>query len=172
MGRKKRGFEWTADEDDPQRIQLVDRAPRSVQKKRKTELERLLTAILGLARAERRALPLDKNVLDEIDELAALPNSPARKRQFLFVKGLMEDIDVAVIDEALAGETPRAAWLRRVEGWRRRLLENGDDGMRTFLEAHPAVDRQQLRSLVRRATDDRGRRKLFDMLKEVVPQEP
>ncbi len=66
-----------------------------------------------------------------------------------------------------------AARHHRFERWRERLIDEGDEALGEFLNAYPAADRQQLRSLVRAAQRDRERgrpdsaRKLFRFLREV-----
>jgi ribosome-associated protein len=67
-----------------------------------------------------------------------------------------------------------AARHHRVERWRERLIDEGDEALGEFLDAFPAADRQQLRSLVRAAQRDRERckpdsaRKLFRFLREIL----
>jgi ribosome-associated protein len=170
MAKKKTRFEWTADEDDPDRVVPVDRESRSVLKAQLEHVDELVQAMVALPAAERRFLPLDDDVLHELDVLAGLPPGPAIKRQLHYVRRLVAAVDIDALDAALAGETPRAAWLRSLERWRTRLLTEGDAALTDFVDAHPHVDRQQLRTLVRQADDPRSRRRLFEALKEQVPE--
>ncbi len=170
MGRrKKRGFGWSADPDDPQLRPEIERPNRAALKRHLEALEALVVEIAALSPPARRALPISQEILDELDTLAQCPPTPARKRQRNYVKRLMGQLDLAPIRAALAGQTPRADQLREVERWRDRLIEEGDAGLQELIEQHPQIDRQQIRALIRQAQrSKRSHRALFDALKEWI----
>lgn len=171
MAKKTSRFQWTADPDDPDRVVPVDREPRSVLEDHLARVDELVQRILARPAAERAFLPLDDDVLRELEVLDGLPNGPAVKRQLHYVRRLVAPVDLDALQAALDGETPRAAWLRSLERWRTRLLTEGDAALTTFVDAHPQADRQHLRALIRQADrDPRAARKLFDALKEQVPE--
>ena len=65
--------------------------------------------------------------------------------------------------------------MHRVEAWRDRLLEGGDEALAELLDLHPDADRQRLRQLVRNAQDEKKRgkpprafRELFRELRGVM----
>ena len=85
------------------------------------------------------------------------PSKSARKREMLGYQALAEDLvrlppaQLARIDmPAELRDGVLAA--RRLQRWRERLLSEGDAAVEAFIEAHPSVDRQRLRSLVRAAS--------------------
>jgi len=171
MGKKKTRFEWTADPDDPDRVEPAEREPLSVLKDHLERVDQLVRRVLQRPAAERRFLPLDDDTLRELDVLDGLPNGPAVKRQLHYVRRLVAPHDLDALEAALDGETPRAVWLRSVERWRTRLLTEGDAALTLFVDDHPHADRQRLRTLIRQAArDDRAKRKLFDALKEQIPE--
>ena len=149
--RKKRGFGWSQDPDDPELRPQIQRPSRAALKRHIEALEALVHKIVKLSPAQRRALPLPPEILDELDALARCPPTPARRRQLRHVKGLMGHLELEPLQVALAGETTRSEQLRRIEGWRRRLLEEGDPALAELIEQHPGVDRQRLRALIRGA---------------------
>lgn len=167
--RKSRGFGWTRDPDDPELRQPVERPNRAALKRHLDALEAVVLSIVALPPSERRALPLQPEILDELEVLARCPPTPARKRQLHYVKRLMGQLPLEPLQAALAGETPRSDRLRQVELWRDRLLEEGDVALAELIDAHPSADRQHLRALIRRAsTGARAQRQLFDALKALL----
>ena len=65
--------------------------------------------------------------------------------------------------------------MHRVEEWRERLLEDGDDALAGFIALHPSADRQHVRQLVRNALAERkankpphASRELFRALRELL----
>jgi ribosome-associated protein len=67
----------------------------------------------------------------------------------------------------------------QLEQWRTRLIDD-NDAMKSFLDEYPNVDRQQLRNMVRNAQKEMhseppkpgtSYKKLFQMIKEIVPAE-
>ena len=170
MGRKRRGFGWTRDEDDPSGRPLPERESRRTNKEHRKVLEQLVARMLKCPAAQRRPLPLEPDVLDALDELAGLPGTPARRRQLLRVKGLLRDVDCEALEAALEGDTDHAQQMRVVERWRGRLLNDGDEGLQAFMEQYPGADRQQLRSLTRKAGGEssaaaRARRQIFVLIR-------
>lgn len=174
MGRKGKGFQWTEDEDDPERIEPVVRPNRSQLKAERWKLEQLVHELVGLPAGARRELPLDEEQLAALDELASLPGTPARKRQQLRVMGLLADVDMELLKQAAAGDTEARANQRAAERWRDRLIAQGDEALRALLEAYPEADRQRLRQLARAAAggeEPTAARKLYRALREIVTEE-
>jgi ribosome-associated protein len=63
--------------------------------------------------------------------------------------------------------------MHRIETWRMRLLDEGDEALGEFIVEHPSADRQRLRQLVRNALTERkadkpphAYRELFRALRE------
>ncbi|MBX2804147.1 MAG: DUF615 domain-containing protein [Myxococcales bacterium] len=165
MGRKRSTFDWTADPDDPQRRRPVERTSRAPLKERLREVAALVQELVKLPPARRAVLPLDPEVLEQLEVLASTPPSPALKRQLNYVKRLMADVDEDAVRAALQGDSPVDVARRRADRWRTRLQEEGDSALAELLAEVPGADRQHLRALMRRAgASAAGSRALFDAL--------
>lgn len=130
------------------------------------------------AQLARMDLPAD--VTDEVANVRRIKAHGARKRQLAYLAKLMRRHDETAFDAARAilGEDrehqhKEAAALHRLEALRERLLNDTDDAaLGQLIAQHPDIDRQHLRSLIRRARVERdsGRkphavRELFRLLK-------
>lgn len=135
---------------------------------RVTEMPRSQLEPLGLSEATRAA----------IDETARIKDRRARRRHFKRIAKLLATEDMAAVHALVDGEcsVSREASARhhRVERWRGRLIEEGDEALTDFLRLCPHADRQQTRQLMRAARRDReqGRpdapRKLLRFLREIM----
>lgn len=172
MARKKQRYQWTEAEGEAGPIsERRDRTEAKVERDALLSLARRLEAMPAGA---LRRLPLDEAQIEAILQMASLGPQSAHRRQMLRVQKLLRSADLEAIEDRLAGGDPDAHRLRAAERWRSALLEGGDEALRDYLEAHPDVDRQRLRSLIRQAgkpgTASKGTtRKLFQLLKQAVP---
>lgn len=180
MARKRtKRFEWVREDvegaeealDGPERPSPAEHAEHMA------DLRELANRVAELPAARRRTLPLDPAVLAEIDALAALGHTPARRRQVHRVKGLLSHVDRDALEAAIAGDGPHERRLRAAERWRQRLLAGGDEALSAFLAEHPAGDRQALRTALRAAagTGDaatKGARRVFELLRAALEAAP
>ena len=94
----------------------------------------------------------------------------------------MRHIDAEPIQKALAclSESSRqaSARLHKLEGWRDRLIDEGDTALAELLAEQPQADRQHLRQLIRNALKERSQnrpprasRELFRYLRELLEGE-
>lgn len=153
----------------------------------KSQIKRELHALQDLAeqmtampRAELERLELSEATWAAIDETPRIKDQRARGRHFKRIAKLLavEDMEAvhALVDgkEAMAREA--AARHHRVEQWRERLIEEGDDALTELLRLCPGADRQQLRQLMRAAQRDQekgktdAQRKLFRFLREILEE--
>jgi ribosome-associated protein len=126
-------------------------------------------------------LELPDEVRQEIANVRRITSHIARKRQLGHLAKLMRAQDeetfaaaraaLALNREAGARE---AAATHRLEALRERLLAEGDAGLSELIAAHPDLDRQRLRALIRQARSERGAgkplhayRELFRLLREL-----
>ena len=127
-------------------------------------------------------MPLADDLRDEVARTRGVTSHIARKRQTQYLakqlRNLGED-EIEPIRRALAHDRDKAhrdtAALHRVESWRERLIDDGDEALGEFLAAHPAADRQHLRQLARNARAERkankpphAYRELFRELRETL----
>jgi len=139
---------------------------RSEQRRAALDVLALAQQLVGLSQAQLAKLPIPEDLLPHIRETQRITSHVAHKRQLAFLAKQMRREDDATLDairDALdaGGEAGRreTALLHRVEGWRDRLLADGDVALADLLVEHPDADRQHLRQLVRNAADERNRNK-------------
>ncbi|MEO8297875.1 MAG: ribosome biogenesis factor YjgA [Burkholderiales bacterium] len=121
------------------------------------ELQALGEALLELPAGKLAAVEMPERLRDALEELRRIRAHEGRRRQLQFVGKLMRDIDPAPLREAVAAQRLPSAReslaLHAAESWRERLLA-GDDALTAWLDAHPQVDAQALRALIRNARRD------------------
>ena len=122
----------------------------------KSQRKREAQEVADLAEALVQAKP---GVLAKVpvpDEIAAdlalarkISSHIAKRRQILFLAKKMRQIDLEPIRAALEPDEQthrqQVAQMHYVERWRERLLNDGDEAVTAFIDAHPETDRQQLR---------------------------
>lgn len=155
---------------------------RSQQRREALEVFELAEALAALSAAELARVPLAADLRDEVDRTRAISAHIARKRQTQFLaKQLrkLDDDEIERIRRALAHDRDKAhqetAAMHRLEAWRERLLDEGDEALGELLALHPGADRQHLRQLVRNAQAERKAnkpphafRELFRALREAA----
>ena len=158
---------------------------RSQNRREALDILELCAKLVSMSRTQLEKLPIPDEILPAIHDAQRIKSHIAHKRQLAFLAKQMRREDEEVIDrlrDALDedGEAARVqtAALHRAEQWRERLLDEGDDAMTEFLELFPQADRQELRQLVRNATEERKRnkpprafRELFRHIRELVMPE-
>ena len=133
---------------------------------------------LGPSRSEQRRAALDVLALAQqlvglsAAQLAKLPAKQMRREDDATLDAIRDGLDAG--GEAGRRET---ALLHRIEGWRDRLLADGDVALADLLVEHPDADRQHLRQLLRNAVEERNRnkpphaaRELFRVLREMLSE--
>lgn len=135
---------------------------RSQQRREALEVLELGERLALLSDAQLARLPIPDTLLPHIVETRRITSHIARKRQLAYLAKQMRREDeetLHAIRDALdaQGETARreVAAIHRVEQWRERLLDGGDEALAQLLDQHPRADRQHLRQLVRNALQER-----------------
>jgi ribosome-associated protein len=153
---------------------------RSQQRREALDILKLAETLAALSEAELARVPLDDDLREEVRRTRAVTSHIARKRQNQFLAKQVRKLDeeaVEAIRYALSVDREKAhretSAMHRIETWRERLLEEGDDALAQFIADHPGADRQQLRQLVRNAMAERKAnkpphafRELFRALRE------
>ena len=142
------------------------------------DLQELGEAVAALPSDRLDKLKIDERLRDAIDELRRTRSFEGKRRQLQYIGKLMKAEDPAPLREAVAsyrvGSATDTLALHQAEYWRDQLLA-GDDALQKWVEAYPATDIQQLRSLVRSARKEklepgerhgRSYRDLFRLVKE------
>ena len=156
----------------------------------KSQLKREALALLKLCRELvalppklLATLPIEKDLLREIEFARTIRSNVARKRQLQFAAKKMRSLDVSPIIDAMAALKTDARKLterhHRAETWRDRLIERGDPELAEFLRLFPIAEAQVLRQLLRNAQRESrlgkppaSARKLFRLLRDLDNNTP
>ncbi|MBY6031020.1 DUF615 domain-containing protein [Halomonas sp. DP8Y7-1] len=140
-----------------------DRPSKSQLKREMHELQALGERFIAMKPDERARFPLSDDLLRAIEETDRIRAREARRRHMQYVGKLMrkEDLDAiqAVFDEIEQAQVQRDHAFLRLEKWRDRMIEEGDDAVEPFLADYPNADRQALRQLIRNARKEREQNK-------------
>lgn len=151
---------------------------KSQQKREHLAVQTLAEGLAGLSSSELEHIPLSDELRDAVEEASGLKRG-ALQRQIRYIAKRLALEDAKAVREALErlrhGSREETARHHRIERWRDRLLEEGQEALSEFLDAHPRTDRQQLRQLIRTALAERQRgqppkafRRLYALLREQV----
>lgn len=155
------------------------RPSRSARRREALAVLELAEALVELPPSRVARLDLPEEIFEEIAKVRRIASHIARKRQLAHLAKLMRRQDDTVFDAARAelsngrGRGARKATaMHRLEALRESLLGGGDKALSEFIAAHPQVDRQHLRALIRQARSERegnkplhAYRELFRILK-------
>jgi ribosome-associated protein len=160
--------------------QEYDRPSKSQLKREMTALQKLGEILVESPRDRVKKVPMPEDVLDAILACQQISSHEGRRRQLQYVgkkmRTLTED-EVATIQKAVdswrGASKAETAALHAIERQRERLL--ADDAALTDLRAqYPALDVQQLRTLIRNARKEQAEskppkayREIFQILKSL-----
>jgi ribosome-associated protein len=170
-----------ADEDAAATVSLarLQRPSKTKRKEASQDLQSLGAALVEFSDDRLAGLGLDEPLLEALREYRRIRSHEARRRQMQLIGKLMRSaaVDVArrAVDEVKLGRAQDALALHQAERWRAELI--ADDAAATrFASAHPGIDTQRLRALVRNARKDaalvpekrsgRAFRELFQFVRE------
>lgn len=132
--------------------EAYDGPSKTQQKQDSHQLQDLGTELLKLSAAQLDAISMDPKIREALREHGRMPTREAKRRHMQYLgKLLREGSDAEPLRRALdairAGET---RLLAEAEAWRERLLAD-DAALTDWIKAHPSVEIQPLRALVRNA---------------------
>jgi len=153
---------------------ISEEKSKSQLKREATALQELGEELVNLKPAHLADMPLSERLREAVDTARAITKHGGRKRQLQYIGKLMRSEDAEPIRAALErlreGDRFAAARLHRLEQWRERLIEQFGEG--------PALDRQQLRQLIRNAVKERATgkpagagRALFRFLRDALTED-
>src|SRR5258706_15555631 len=142
------------------------------------DLQALGERLVELNPGQLSEFALPEPLRDAVESARRMTRHEARRRQLQYVGRLMRSADADAIREKLktwdgvsAGHTAR---VHRIERWRDQLLAD-DAALKEFAGAHPGLDTQRRRALVRnaRAERDAGRpprafREVIRALRDII----
>ena len=161
---------------------ISEEKSKSQLKREATALQELGEELVNLKPAHLADMPLSERLREAVDTARAITKHGGRKRQLQYIGKLMRSEDAEPIRAALErlreGNRFAAARLHRLEQWRERLIEEGDGALAELLDEGPALDRQQLRQLIRNAVKERATgkpagagRALFRFLRDALTED-
>ncbi len=141
-------------------------------------LQGLAESLTRLSASELERMPLSDELQEAVSQASQLKRG-ALQRQVRYIAKRLAMEDASKVGQALDrlrhGSREETARHHRIERWRDRLLNEGQNALSEFLDGHPQSDRQQLRQLIRNALAERERgqppkafRKLYALLREQV----
>ena len=141
----------------------TDEPSRSQRRRDALAVFELAERLVGLTDTQLTQLPLDDELRDAILHARRITQQIARKREIQFLAKQMRRRDDEELDALRAAlehdrELSRreTADLHRLEDWRERLIEQGDEALSQLVEQFPHADRQHLRTLARQARVERN----------------
>ena len=151
-----------------------DHVSRSQLRRDALDVLKLAATLAELSDAQLAQIPLSDELRGEVARTRAVTQQIARKRQTQFLAKQMRKLDDAELDAiraTLEHDKDRArretAVLHRLEQWRDRLIDGGDEALNALLAEFPDADRQHLRQLARQARVEREQNKPLHAYREL-----
>ena len=125
-------------------------------KKEQRELQEFATQLCKLSKSQRQKLTASDELHDAFklaDKISSKPDALRRHLQFMAKLLKDEELDTLRLEyqKITSPGQENDAEMRKLEGLRTSLIENGDDAINSLLEQAPSLERQKLRQLVRQA---------------------
>lgn len=134
--------------------------------------------VASMTDTEIKKLQLPAKFTDAIFLLKSMDKGPALKRQKLFIGKMLRQDEPLIIEikaklaEVEAKKKQQNAHFHKLEQWRDRLIDGGDEVLNEFMALYSHADRQQLRQWIRNAQKEaatnkpaKSSRELFKYLK-------
>jgi ribosome-associated protein len=154
------------DDDSHVYVPRDERPSRSQLRREALDVLKLAQALASLSEAQLARVPLDDDLRAEVARTRSVHQQIARKRAEQFLAKQLRKLDEAdlepmraVLEHDREHARREAAALHGIEGWRERLIADGDVGLDQLMHAYPSADRPRLRQLARRARVEREGRK-------------
>ncbi|MGB0466336.1 MAG: ribosome biogenesis factor YjgA [Pontibacterium sp.] len=149
-------------------------------KKQALALQALGEKLATFSKDQLKSVPMSDTLRAALEECQRIkPRSGAMKRHMNYVGRLMRTEDAEQIEQAIglfeAGSQAHTAMFHKLERWRDRLIQGGNEELQAFIQETPEADIQHLRQLTRNAKKEAEReqspaaaRKLFKYLRELA----
>jgi len=162
------------DQDD----QEIEYVSKSQMKRDMLALQALGEKLVALSADQLAQLDLPEILTSALLQAKQIKQHGAKRRQFQYIGRLMRDVnseDILAQYENITQQSAQAIQqLHKIEKWRERLLEQGDEAIQALIEEFPDLDRNQLRQLIRTARQEqaqnkppRAYRKIFQLIKAI-----
>lgn len=141
-------------QEEPDFQDIDERPSKSQVKRDMLALQELGKTIVELSSDRIKQLPLSEKLLEAVLLAQRTTSREGRRRQIHYVGKLMRDAPAQQIRQQIDtwanGSRQQTAYLHALERDRDRLIAD-DAALTPWLEAHPGVDVQAIRSLIRAA---------------------
>ena len=166
---------------DVDHLEEGEQPSRSARRREALDVLALAKQLVEMPPSRVARLDLPDEVTEEIGNVRKITSHIARKRQLSYLAKLMRRHDEEAFAAARAwlandreAGAREAAATHHLEALRERLLSEGDSALSELITAHPDLDRQHLRALIRQAHTERkanrpphAYRELFRVLREM-----
>lgn len=130
------------------------------QKKREAEaLQKIGSRLVALSSEVLDKIPLTAPLRQAIEDAKTIKSHGATRRQAQLIGKLMRAANheaiTASYEEILSADSAQTAAFHELEIWRDRLISGNKETLTEFVQAHPTVDVQQLRQLIKKAAEDK-----------------
>ncbi|MGH8297856.1 MAG: ribosome biogenesis factor YjgA [Steroidobacteraceae bacterium] len=146
-------------EDVPEQEE-PERPSKSARKRAAHAAQDLGEALIRLRDPELDALSLPERLTEAVREARRVKSRAGGARQRQYIGKLMREIDPEPIRAALAARSERDALetqlFKRAEGWRERLILEGDAALEELARLRPGLDRASFRRRVGAARHERS----------------
>lgn len=167
------------DDSDDQSTETEHRVSKSQLKRDSHARQALGQELVQLNREQLHRVDLPEDLLQAILMAQTIKSHGAKKRQLQYIGKLMRDIDIQPIQQILDdinGVSAQAiATQHKIETWRQRLIDQGDEALAALLQECPDIDRQRIRQLLRNIQKEtqhnkppKAFRELFKYLREFL----
>lgn len=145
-------------------------------------LQKVGEALMALRPDQLPGFQLDEDLLEAIEQAQRIKSREALRRQKQYIGKLMRRADIEAIEARLAQlvdhQSTYTAAFHELETLRDALVANSKSGIGDVIARFPAVDRQKLRQLAKRAEQEArqapeqktARRSLFKFLRDTMEQ--
>jgi ribosome-associated protein len=138
-----------------------ERQSKSARKRAAHAAQDLGETLIRLRDAELAALSLPERLIEAIREARRITSRAGGARQRQYIGKLMREIDLEPIRATLASQSERDALesqlFKRAEGWRERLIVEGESALDELARLRPGLDRGEWSRRVSAARAERAR---------------
>ncbi|WP_455220454.1 ribosome biogenesis factor YjgA [Kaarinaea lacus] len=154
----------------------IEYVSKSQMKREMLALQALGEKLVELSADQLAQLNLPEELKKALLQAKQIKKHGAKRRQFQYIGRLMRNVNAEDILAQYENVTQQSAQavqqLHKIEKWRERLLEQGDEAIQALVEEFPDLDRNHLRQLIRTAKQEqaqnrppRAYRKIFQLIK-------
>jgi len=136
---------------------------RSQLKREMLALQALGERLIKLKPAQWNTLGFGSSLMEALEESTRIKNHVAIRRHIRRVAKLLNEEDTTKLNQLFTRMDDKDFQdkdaFHRLEQWRERLINEGDDALQKLLDDYPKADRNQLRQLIRASRKEREKEK-------------